>query len=101
MSRATYNKGRRGSEANKCCGPFEGGSQRRTSVDCGPPARPAYILPPESPLPPPCTQAIPGVRPCGMGLNPATWMLEITALGPEQKLGIDFADVYAQSDLSR
>ena len=46
-------------------------------------------------------QAIPGVRPCSQGLNPATWMLEITALGPEQKLGIDFADVYAQSDLSR
>lgn len=42
-----------------------------------------------------------GVRPCPDGFNPATWMLEVTALGPEQKLGIDFADIYAESDLCR
>ncbi|GAX74481.1 hypothetical protein CEUSTIGMA_g1930.t1 [Chlamydomonas eustigma] len=46
-------------------------------------------------------QSIPGVRPCANGINPATWMLEITALGPEQRLGVDFADLYASSKLSK
>jgi hypothetical protein len=41
------------------------------------------------------------VKPCPDGLNPATWMLEITALRPEARLGIDFADIYAKSDLSK
>ena len=45
-------------------------------------------------------EAIPGVRACPGDLNPATWMLEVSALGAEQKLGINFADVYDASELS-
>ena len=41
------------------------------------------------------------VKPCPEGLNPATWMLEITALRPEARLGIDFADIYDISELSQ
>jgi energy-coupling factor transporter ATP-binding protein EcfA2 len=35
------------------------------------------------------------------GLNPATWMLDITAVGSEAQLDVDFADVYQDSDVSR
>lgn len=45
-------------------------------------------------------QAIPGVAPLPGGLNPATWMLDISTVSAETKLGHDFADVYAASDLS-
>ena len=34
-------------------------------------------------------------------LNPATWMLEITTPGMEDQLGVDFAQVYRESDLAR
>ena len=34
-------------------------------------------------------------------LNPATWMLEITTPGMEHQLGIDFAQVYRESDLAK
>lgn len=33
------------------------------------------------------------------GYNPATWMLEITTPGAEQRLGRDFADIYHSSAL--
>ena len=31
------------------------------------------------------------------GLNPATWMLQISSTGMEVSLGIDFADIYKAS----
>ncbi|KAK9902782.1 hypothetical protein WJX75_005811 [Coccomyxa subellipsoidea] len=46
-------------------------------------------------------QAVPDVPPVSEGVNPATWMLEVTSLGSEQKLGVDFAELYAQSELAR
>lgn len=46
-------------------------------------------------------ESIQGVRNCPQDLNPATWMLEISALGAEQKLGINFADVYDASDIAK
>ena len=54
-----------------------------------------------SPLPSQYFEGIPGVRPCPDDLNPATWMLEVSALGAEQKLRINFADVYDASDVSK
>ena len=35
------------------------------------------------------------------GINPATWMLEVTRPAEERRLGIDFAEVYHDSDLFR
>lgn len=35
------------------------------------------------------------------GYNPATWMLEVTSSAKEIASGIDFADVYKQSELYR
>jgi len=34
-------------------------------------------------------------------LNPATWMLEVTTPGNEERLGVDFAAVFNQSSLCR
>lgn len=34
-------------------------------------------------------------------LNPAAWMLDITTPGMEHQLGVDFAQVYKDSDLAR
>jgi hypothetical protein len=45
------------------------------------------------------TQAIEGVPKIRDGYNPATWMLEITTPGAEQRLGRDFADIYHSSAL--
>ncbi|XP_023749630.1 ABC transporter G family member 32 [Lactuca sativa] len=44
-------------------------------------------------------EAIEGVRKIKAGHNPATWMLEVTSLAEEARLGIDFAQVYRQSKL--
>lgn len=41
----------------------------------------------------------PGVEPPQGKLNPATWMLDISAVGAEASLGVDFADIYADSEL--
>lgn len=46
-------------------------------------------------------QAIHGVPPISDGYNPATWMLEITTPACEEKLGIDFATAYRNSDQFR
>ncbi|KAL3144459.1 hypothetical protein ABBQ32_004202 [Trebouxia sp. C0010 RCD-2024] len=46
-------------------------------------------------------EAVPGVQRAPEGLNPATWMLEVTMPGNEQRLGVDFAEVYKQSKLNR
>ncbi len=35
------------------------------------------------------------------GINPATWMLEVTRPAEERRLGLDFAEVYQESDLFR
>lgn len=41
------------------------------------------------------------VEPPQNDLNPATWMLDISAVGAEAKYQVDWADVYAQSELRR
>lgn len=42
-----------------------------------------------------------GVPKIAEGLNPATWMLEVTTPGMEDKLGISFAEQYANSHLAK
>ncbi len=44
-------------------------------------------------------QAIPGVPKLAEGLNPATWMLQISTPGMEATLGCDFAEIYQNSKL--
>jgi hypothetical protein len=46
-------------------------------------------------------QAIPGVESITEGYNPATWMLEVSSPLAEARLGIDFAEIYANSSLYR
>lgn len=46
-------------------------------------------------------QGIEGVKKIKDGYNPATWMLEVTTLAQEDILGINFAEVYRNSDLYR
>lgn len=46
-------------------------------------------------------QGVPGVPPIQEGINPATWMLEVTSPGTEDRLGVDFAQVYANSAVCR
>lgn len=47
------------------------------------------------------TQGIPGVPPIREGYNPATWMLEVSTQACEERLGLDFATVYKNSDQFR
>ena len=42
-----------------------------------------------------------GVNKISEGYNPATWMLEVTSVAQEATLGVDFAEVYKNSDLHR
>ncbi|CAH1438131.1 unnamed protein product [Lactuca virosa] len=44
-------------------------------------------------------ESIPGVNKIKQGQNPATWMLEVSSSAVEDQLGVDFADIYANSDL--
>jgi ABC-type multidrug transport system ATPase subunit len=44
-------------------------------------------------------EAVPGVPRYQNGQNPATWMLEVTSAGAEARMGVDFAEIYAQSNL--
>ncbi|KAG6550030.1 hypothetical protein Mapa_008543 [Marchantia paleacea] len=44
-------------------------------------------------------EAVPGVPKIKEGYNPATWMLEVSSMAVEQRLGIDFADYYKKSSL--
>ncbi|KAI3868273.1 hypothetical protein MKX03_000184 [Papaver bracteatum] len=44
-------------------------------------------------------EGIEGVSKIKDGYNPATWMLEVTSVGQEGDLGVDFADIYKSSDL--
>lgn len=46
-------------------------------------------------------QALDGVPRIQEGINPATWMLEVTRNAEERRLGLDFAQVYRESDLYR
>ncbi|KAL8153222.1 hypothetical protein V2J09_010982 [Rumex salicifolius] len=46
-------------------------------------------------------EAIDGVSKIKEGYNPATWMLEVTSLAQEAALGVDFADIYKNSELHR
>ena len=48
-----------------------------------------------------CAQSIPGVPKIRPGLNPATWVLEVTTPAAEQRMGVDFADLYENSELYR
>ncbi|KAJ4815377.1 ABC transporter G family member 36 [Rhynchospora pubera] len=44
-------------------------------------------------------EEVKGVKKIGSGCNPATWMLEVTALAQERNLGVDFGEIYKKSDL--
>lgn len=44
-------------------------------------------------------EAIPGVQRIRTGYNPAAWILEVTSPAEENRLGLDFAEIYRQSDL--
>jgi len=44
-------------------------------------------------------QGIQGVSKIKDGYNPATWMLEVTAVSQEQILGVDFSEMYKKSEL--
>jgi len=44
-------------------------------------------------------QAIPGVPKIKEKYNPATWMLEVSSVAAEVRLGIDFAEYYKSSSL--
>ena len=46
-------------------------------------------------------KAVPGVPDLQEGLNPATWMLQVSTPGMESTLRVDYAEVYRQSDLFR
>ncbi|KAG8380612.1 hypothetical protein BUALT_Bualt06G0033800 [Buddleja alternifolia] len=46
-------------------------------------------------------QSVPGVPDIKEGYNPATWMLDVTASSIETQLNVDFAQIYANSDLYR
>ncbi|KAG0492944.1 hypothetical protein HPP92_006342 [Vanilla planifolia] len=46
-------------------------------------------------------EEIEGVRKIRDGYNPATWMLEVTTQSQEEILGINFAEIYKDSDLFR
>ncbi|KAL2239913.1 UNVERIFIED_CONTAM: Pleiotropic drug resistance protein 2 [Sesamum indicum] len=46
-------------------------------------------------------EAVPGVQKIKEGYNPATWMLEVTSSAVEAQLDVDFAEIYANSDLYR
>ncbi|KAL0330277.1 UNVERIFIED_CONTAM: ABC transporter G family member 32, partial [Sesamum radiatum] len=43
--------------------------------------------------------AIPGVQKIRSGYNPAAWILEVTSPAEENRLGLDFAEIYRQSTL--
>ena len=46
-------------------------------------------------------KGIQGVSKIEDGYNPATWMLEVTSAAQEITLGVDFAEVYKNSELYR
>jgi hypothetical protein len=47
------------------------------------------------------TKAIEGVSNIKDGYNPSTWMLEVTSTMQERITGVNFSDVYKNSELYR
>jgi hypothetical protein len=47
------------------------------------------------------TSAVPAVQAPQNNLNPATWMLDISAVGAEAEYQVDWADIYANSKLRK
>ena len=45
--------------------------------------------------------AVPGVRGLPVNGNPATWVLQSTSQAEEERLGVDFAAIYAASPAQR
>ncbi len=43
-------------------------------------------------------QGIQGVPRLIEGINPATWMLEVSTVSSEERMGLDFADSFADSE---
>ncbi|XP_059635000.1 ABC transporter G family member 32 [Cornus florida] len=46
-------------------------------------------------------EAVEGVPKIRSGYNPAAWMLDVTSSAEENRLGVDFAEIYRRSNLSR
>ena len=46
-------------------------------------------------------QAVPGVPPIESGYNPATYMLEVSTVSSEERIGRDLSEVYRESQLCR
>lgn len=46
-------------------------------------------------------EAIPGVPRIQDGLNPATWMLQVSTPAMEAQIGVDFAQLFAESELNK
>ncbi|KAF8034418.1 hypothetical protein BT93_C0656 [Corymbia citriodora subsp. variegata] len=46
-------------------------------------------------------ESIPGVVRLGNNMNPANWVMEVTAMAQEEILGVNFADEYKRSELYR
>ena len=44
-------------------------------------------------------QSIQGVPRLTEGLNPATWMLQVSTPGMEANIGVNFSEIYKQSQL--
>eukprot|EP00253_Pinus_taeda_P036215 PITA_36215 len=44
-------------------------------------------------------EAIEGVPKITPGINPATWMLDVTSVSAETRLGVDFSEIYRNSSL--
>ncbi|OAY26651.1 ABC transporter G family member 32 [Manihot esculenta] len=44
-------------------------------------------------------EAVEGVKKIKSGYNPAAWMLEVTSSSEENRLGVDFAEIYRRSNL--
>ncbi|XP_047328940.1 pleiotropic drug resistance protein 2-like [Impatiens glandulifera] len=44
-------------------------------------------------------EAVPGVQKIKEGYNPATWMLDVSSQSAENHLNVDFAEIYANSEL--
>ena len=60
---------------------------------------PAAVLPQFGSIMKFVLQAITGVPRLTEGLNPATWMLQVSTPGMEANIGVNFADIYKQSGL--
>lgn len=46
-------------------------------------------------------EAVPGVARHPRGVNPANWMLEVTGMSEEARLGVDFSEIFEGSSVAR